>query len=499
MERILMPEDMAATDKAMTWMLGIESRVLIERAALSMLEVIEDKDSKIDCFKPLILCGIGNNGADGLCLARLLLERGIRAELYICAGLEKASEGFKLQYGILEKLGFEFLSKLPEENEYYSLIVDAIFGISLNRLVEGEYRRAVEFINGCRDRYNGKCRVLSVDMPSGISSSTGAVLGCGVQADMTVTFGYKKTGALLYPGTLYCGRLIYKKSGFFDEALKYKTNIKIYEEEEIRLPKRPEYSNKGTFGKLLFIAGSPQMCGAALLGSLSAMRLGLGMLKVVTAIENREAFLKVLPEAMLECYAGDLIPEEGLKQALSWCDCVAVGPGISQSETARRLTEFAIRQNYVPVILDADALNIISENPEILLECSQGVVITPHVGEMSRLTGIGVAKIQEHLIETAADFAKAYEAVVVLKDARSIIASPYGEIIINTNGNSGMATAGTGDVLTGMIGALVAGGMEPVKAASLACALHGRAGDEAALALSEPELLARDIVKYMGE
>lgn len=493
-----MPDDMAATDRTMMEGLGVSQEVLIERASYSAFKIIKDnKEYGLEPFNTLIVCGTGNNGADALALARHLYEDGIKSDIYICGDLSKTSDGFSRQKKILDALKFSYLEKLPESSKYYSLIVDGLFGISLNRPVEGKYLECINFINECRNQHNGRCKVLSIDMPSGISSVTGQIMGAGVQADITVTFGYKKTGAVLYPGTQYCGRLVYEKSGFMDEALKFKTNIRCLEDSEIAFPERPPYSNKGTFGKLLLIAGNPKVCGAALLAGLAAMKAGLGMLKVVTAIENREAFSKVLPEAMLECYAGDLLPQKMLDEALKWCDCIAIGPGLSTSNIARQLTEFALGQNKVPVVFDADALNIIAENPSVLLDKSQDCIITPHVGEMSRLTGISVSEIQTHLLETAADFAKNYETVVVLKDARTIVASPFGEIIVNTSGNSGMATAGSGDVLTGIIGALFAGGMSAFKAAYLGCALHGKAGDVASGILSESEIIARDIIKYL--
>lgn len=495
MEPLLTPDDMALTDQAMMNELHISESVLIERAAIAARDVIISHQSKFNTDRILIVCGLGNNGADGLALARLLFELSFNVRIFIAGDINKTSVGFKNQLRTLQLLNIPILKNLEEAAAFSpGLIIDSIFGISLNRDITGDFEKAVKMINELHDL--GLCKVIALDMPSGINSKTGAVMGIAVMADMTITFGYRKVGAYLYPGAQFAGEIIYCKSGFFDAALKINNKINIFSDDEICFPKRNQYSNKGTFGKLLLIAGSSQICGALILSALAAMRSGLGMLKVVTARENCDRLLAVLPEAMILSY-DDEIPEEELSKALKWCDCAAIGPGITTEKTAAMLVDYVFKHSEVPIVADADALNIIAKKPEYLTMSERPLVITPHLGEMSRLSKISINEISSHLIETALDFANAYNIIVVLKDARTVIASPNGEAILNINGNSGMASAGSGDVLTGIIGAIIAGGMDPFRAAALACAIHAKAGDIGSFELSEPRLLAGDLIKYV--
>lgn len=502
MERILTPELMAAAD------LNCQNKyldglILMERAALAAFDILMDQKNGFNLSRILILAGPGNNGADALCLGRLLYEIGIDSDIYAIGNLNKTTDSFKKQQQILKEYGKELINNIPDDMQVheYTTIVDGLFGISLNRDIEGEFLKAVKYINACRESYGFMVKVLALDVPSGINGLTGKVMGEAVNADITVTFGYKKIGTLLYPGAQYCGELILKKIGIPESVIPekgYKGDFKriySYEPEEVRLPDRPAYSNKGTFGKVLLIAGNKDICGAAILSGLAAMRTGAGMLKIVTAQENRETICKIFPEAMISCYAGELLPLSSLEKDLKWCDVLAIGPGIGTDATAHKLVEFAINQDQVPVVMDADALNILSEHLELLNGHLQDIVITPHVGEMSRLTGLGVGEITGHLLDTACDFAKNFDVTVVLKDARTVTSEPTGKCYINLYGNSGMATAGSGDVLTGIIAALIAGGMQSRRAASLGVCLHAKAGDKALQELSKQELLARNIIE----
>ena len=501
MKRVLTGEMMKKADLLAQEALGIDGLVLMERAALGAREVLFDEG--FDTGRVLIVCGTGNNGGDGLALARLLLEKDIKPDIFICtASSGSAYHGtgaFERQLASLKALKAEFLTQLvPERN--YTTVVDALFGISLSRDVEGEYAKAVRYIN---EQRKGGAKILSLDMPSGVHSDSGCVMGEAVMADVTVTFGFYKTGQILYPGALNCGKLILKPIGIFDSSLEMGKNREytrmfVMEDKEVVAPGRPAYSNKGTFGKVLLIAGSEEICGAAILSGMAAMRAGAGMLKIITHDKNREVINRVFPEAMLMTWssASD-ITDEQLDQALSWCSVAAIGPGIGKGEMAVRLTEYMVRQDLVPVVFDADALNIIAEKTDLLYDHPQDMILTPHVGEMSRLTGLGASEVASHLIDTAIDFSGSYGVITVLKDARTVICDPAGVCVINTKGNSGMATAGSGDVLTGIIAALVGMGiMKPFRAAALGVALHAKAGDEGAKELGEESLLARDIIKY---
>ncbi len=492
MEAILTPEEMAGADLCAQQQYGIPSLVLMERAALFAYEEIKKRVDLSRLSNALVVAGVGNNGGDALVVARLLIEDGHSPDVYICGNELKGTDSFKVQKNALEKCGCTFITSFGKK---YDLVVDGLFGISLNRDIAGEYRDCVEEMN--RQHENGAFAA-ALDMPSGISALDGSVKGVAVSADMTATFGYRKIGQLLYPGAGYCGEVILGKIGIPEGALAG-NRVNILSENEIKLPERKAYSNKGTYGKLLLIAGSEDIAGALILSGMAAMRSGLGMIKIITHEKNRDICAALFPEAMCAVYRDAESASAAFEKSLGWCDAIAVGPGIGTGDAAANLVRLSVMQDRVPVVADADALNIFSAKNDLLKNHKAQLVITPHLGEMSRLTGLRTGEIAARLIDTAVEFSKNNGIVTVLKDARSIIAGPDGQVVINCTGNSGMATAGSGDVLTGIIGALVAGQMPCFEAAALGCALHGRAGDTGAKALSEHELLARDIIKYLAD
>jgi len=499
MNIILTPEMMQLADLKTQEFFNVPSIVLMERAAIRAYEIICDENNEFDLARVLVIAGCGNNGGDALALARLFYENDRKCDVYICGDESKGTESFLHQKRSLKAYGCEIMKELPGEAEGYTTIVDGLFGISLNRDIKGSYLEAVNYINSVKQK--GGCRVLALDMPSGIHAGSGHVMGAAVRADVTVTFGFKKVGQLLYPGCDYCGKIYAFPIGITKKSLVDDLEDMIYEyqPEDIVMPKRAAYSNKGTFGKVLLIAGSAKISGAAVLAGLSAMRAGAGMLKIITHEDNRAALMTLFPEAMYEFYDDKGLEESVFYAAVKWSDVIAVGPGIGTGDIARALTEMSLRQKEVPVVADADALNIISEGNVKISDAPIPVIVTPHLGEMSRLSGESIKELAADLIGKARAFAKDNNCICVLKDARTVIAAPSGKCVINTYGNSGMATAGSGDVLTGIIAAFTAAKLDIFEAAALGCAIHGRAGEEGVTALSEHELLARDIIKYIGK
>jgi NAD(P)H-hydrate epimerase len=340
---------------------------------------------------------------------------------------------------------------------------------------------------------------IAVDIASGVSADSGEVLGTACKADETYTFSFAKLGQLLWPGNSYTGQLSVLPIGITaDSFLGKKPSYAMYEDSDFsRLPARTPHSNKGTYGKLLVIAGSTNMAGAAYFSAKAAYRTGCGLVKIYTPEENRTALQTLLPEAVLETY-GSRFVEEQLTQALHWADAVVMGPGIGTSEQAAKMLSFVLRTVSVPLLLDADALNLLAKEPELLLLPHLDIVVTPHLGEMARLTGDAVSLIQTRLIETAQEFAMRYDVVCVLKDANSITAVPYGMTYVNTSGNHGMATAGSGDVLSGVIGALLSQGAGVDIASSLGVYLHGRAGDFARSSVGARAMIADDIINGLS-
>ena len=342
--------------------------------------------------------------------------------------------------------------------------------------------------------------MVSVDIPSGVSADNGKVLGIAVKADYTVTFGYLKTGLILYPGSDCAGEVFVAECGFAPLAVEKVDDGKfIYEKEDLKkLPPRKKDSNKGTYGKILVIAGSDNMSGAAYFSAKAAYRCGAGLVRILTTKSNREALQKLLPEAVLGFY--DDISLKELEKHIQWADGIVVGPGLSTDEMAAKLLYEVMDclkdcdRASKKVILDADALNILAKDGRV--KEVYGCVITPHLGEMSRLIRKEIKDIKENIIEEAKIFAKAFGCVCVLKDARTIV-SDGEKVYVNVSGNSGMATAGSGDVLTGIIAGMFANGMDVFGGAVLGTYIHGCAGDAARAELGEYFMKADDIADFI--
>lgn len=483
MRNVLDAEQMKKVDEYTICKVGIPSMVLMERAALAVCNVIRehfDTDKRI-----LSVCGMGNNGADAIACARILDGWGYDVAICTIGDDSKATTEWKQQYDIAQKLNLSTVTL--DVLSDYDVVVDGIFGIGLCREVGGAYADAIEVIN------QAKAEVIAVDVPSGINATTGAVMNHAIEADFTVTFGYEKTGLLLYPGALHTGKLIVADCGFavqaFDEVLGVKKALELDDLE--LLPKRNPDSNKGTYGKVLVLAGSSNMSGAAYFSAKSAYRLGAGLVRILTCKENKEVLQKLLPEAVL-CFYDDMTKED-MKEQLQWANVLVAGPGLSTDERASEILYMALdlaKDNVNHILLDADALNILARDGKLEYLCN--TTITPHLGEMSRLANEPIAEIKKQIITKATAFAKKWQCTCVLKDSRSII-TDGDRIYINTSGNSGMATAGAGDVLTGIIAGVWANGLSGMEGTALGVYIHGLAGDCAKESMGEYFMKADDI------
>lgn len=510
--------------------LGIPSVVLMERAALSVTEVIESKVKGNIHTDIICVCGRGNNGADGLAVARQLYLKGYNVDVYIINSYASTKE-FDIQLNIIKNLGIECINS-PDFSKY-GVIVDALFGNGLSRELAGEARIVVDTINKCstsvRSQYtqnsdnNGNRLVVAVDIPSGISASTGVVMGSAVNADITVTFGFEKIGHILYPATSYCGKIIRKDIGFAQYP-DMTRDIFTYDYSDISdmLPLRKPDGNKGTFGKALVIAGSRLYGGAAVLSSRAAARIGAGLVRTLTHISNRTAVITGNMECIVDTYdtdeeCGDFVKntETLVDKCICWADVVCIGPGLSMEESAVKLVRSVSAKKNIKKLYDADALNIIAQykieldgsNDDVDYEAGgnscnasykddmsdKNVVVTPHIGEMSRLTGLDIAVIKNNPIDTARTYSREHNCVCVLKDARTIV-SDGERVYINMSGNDGMATGGSGDVLSGIITGLMAQGLTTFEASALGVYIHGCAGDEAALSNGKYSMVAGDII-----
>ena len=477
--------------------LGIPSVVLMERAALSVTEAIESKVKGNIHTDIICVCGRGNNGADGLAVARQLYLKGYNVDVYIINSHASTKE-FDIQLNIIKNLGIECINS-PDFSKY-GVIVDALFGNGLSREL-----------------------VVAVDIPSGISASTGVVMGSAVNADITVTFGFEKIGHILYPAASYCGKIIRKDIGFAQYP-DMTRDIFTYDYSDISdmLPLRKPDGNKGTFGKALVIAGSRLYGGAAVLSSRAAARIGAGLVRTLTHISNRTAVITGNMECIVDTYdtdeeCGDFVKntETLVDKCICWADVVCIGPGLSMEESAVKLVRSVSAKKNIKKLYDADALNIIAQykieldgsNDDVDYEAGgnsgnasykddmsdKNVVVTPHIGEMSRLTGLDIAVIKNNPIDTARTYSREHNCVCVLKDARTIV-SDGERVYINMSGNDGMATGGSGDVLSGIITGLMAQGLTTFEASALGVYIHGCAGDEAALSNGKYSMVAGDII-----
>lgn len=475
--------------------LGIGQDVLMERAALAIAEtVMAYHPDKILC-----VCGGGNNGGDAVAVARILRMRGFKADVFMCAKPEKFKPAVRKQYDIFTKIGGETVSAMDFTE--YDMIVDGIFGIGIDRQIEGHYAEVIEAVNQAKTKGS---KVIAVDIPSGIHTDTGIMMGTAVKADETIAFAYYKPGHLLYPGAGYCGKVTVKEIGishqyFYDD--KQMNTFTVSNKEPFAMPERKRDGNKGTFGRILVIAGSKEMYGACYLAGLAAFRMGVGLVDIYTHEVNRSAIQTMLPEAILHTYT-DEINQDMLLELIKKADCVVIGPGLSVSNEAMELVTTVLEHCDKTIVADADALNCIAKKKDLLYNqrrfVNRQLIITPHPGELSRLTDKTVAESKEDYAGIVKAYALEHGIVVVGKGAGSVVSD--GECVyINQTGNDGMATAGSGDVLSGIIGALCTVFDSGFEAAWRGVFLHGKAGDEAVKGTNTHSLMAGEIANALSQ
>lgn len=495
-------EEMKTYDANTIEKFHIPGLLLMERAALVTVEELQRVYGKIPC-RVLVLAGRGNNGGDGLAVGRLLMLQGYKVT-FVLPGSNSHSgctEETTRQLAILCGYQVRTYNTIPDAE--YDIVIDAVFGIGLSRPVEGVFKEIVQWVN------RSGCFVCSVDIPSGIHADTGEIMGCAVRADLTVTYGFSKIGHILYPGATYSGKLICRQMGIDEHSFQGKIPFwyTYSGKEKGLLPVRRTDGNKGTFGKALIIAGSTEIIGAAMLAARSTFRIGTGMVKVVTADGNKSALQQFIPEVMLHTYTDIMTEEEEkrlmitLKEAEAWADCILIGPGIGMGRTAEKLLRFVILESRRPLVIDADGINLLAMDPALqsaisdVSEQQRTVILTPHLGEFARIYGSAVAQVKKNIPAYTCLLAERLKCIVVCKDARTAVVQYKGmQGYLNTTGNSGMATAGSGDVLAGMITGLLAQGMNGIDAAVAGVYLHGCAGDMAAEKETEPGMMATDII-----
>ncbi len=508
--KVLTSQQMKEIDRKAIEEIGIPGPVLMENAGLQIVKVIRARFPEIQKERVLIVAGKGNNGGDGLVVARHLWNLGGRPKVLLLAAKQDVKGDADLNLGIADKIGVDIVEILSVEDwkknkrelSAATLIVDAIFGTGLMNPAQGLYATAIEDIN------KAKAYKVAVDIPSGLSSDTFQIIGPAVKADLTVSLGAPKISHVFPPAEDWVGELIIADISlpsrlFEDENLK----LEVVEKQALMpyFKRRQRDSHKGTYGHLLILAGSLGKTGAAVMAGKAALRLGAGLVTVGTA----QSCLPIVARSMMELMTEPLpetgektIAREAVPKAVKFLpgkDALLIGPGISTHPSTADFVLSLLPKVKCPAVIDADALNVLAGHLDVLKSLAGRAVLTPHPGEFARLLGLNTKDVLDKRLELVPHFAEKYRVYLVLKGYRTLIANPQGKVYINPTGNPGMASGGSGDVLSGMIASLIMQEKDILGATLAAVYLHGLSGDIGADRLGERPLIAGDLIRYLPQ
>ncbi len=493
-------EEMRKCDAAAIKKYGITDELLMENAGLASYYVIRHEFG-ITNHSFLVLCGIGNNGGDGLVVARQIYSMGGKVTVLLLGDAKHFTGAAKKNFEIASKLSIKIrqiksAKSLNTEMLLHDAVIDALFGTGLTRNVEGIYQDAIQIVN------NSSKTIFSLDIPSGINGNTGQIMGAAIKADFTITFGLPKLGNLLYPGYEHCGKLFVSHISF-PSSLYSQDSLQVEINQPSRLPPRNKAGHKGSFGDVLFIAGALNYFGAPYFSALSFLKAGGGYARLASpssmtpfiANKGSEIVFVPLKETTSFCIAFENL--ETLLTLSEKSDMVILGPGLSLNEETQKLVKQLAKKINKPLLIDGDGLTALSQDMDIIKKRKHPTILTPHYGEMSRITGRSIKEIEEDKISILQAESKKHNAIIVLKGAHSLIGYPDGRVFINMSGNSGMATAGSGDVLTGTIAAMFGLGLSLEESVRTGVFMHGLAGDLAAKENGEDGMTAQDILDYL--
>ena len=504
--KIATAEQMRHLDNVTIHDRGVPSTLLMERAAQGILEACLDLLDTPEGKKAVVFCGPGNNGGDGVAVARLLLGRGLNVRAFLVGKREKMTPDSREMERLLRDCGGQLEDFNPEDSGQQQatreadLCVDAIFGIGLNSDIRGNAREAIRWMN------ESAAPTVAADIASGVETDTGRVLGCAVKATKTVTFTLPKLGQLVGDGVLYTGELVVHSIGIPEDlvaGLKYEATS--VDENLVRawLPQRPADGHKGTFGKCCLVCGSTGYTGAPILASRAAVRTGTGLvflcvpesIYTIAAVKSDEAMPSPMPAGEDGTLSAEALTP--VLEKLAGCDAALLGPGLGRSDGVRQVVTQVMNTVQYPLVLDADGINAIAGHMDVLYQRRQcPTIVTPHDGEFARMGG---DLSDGDRVSAARKFSMTFGCLLVLKGHRTIISLPDGEVFVNTTGNAGMAKGGSGDVLSGILVSLLAQGMHPVKAAVCAVWIHGRAGDLCARRLGQRGMTPTDMIRALPE
>ena len=514
--KILNASQMQRIDRLTTERYGVPSLTLMENAGQGVVDFLARNYSPLDNHRIAILCGRGNNGGDGLVVARLLRQRLLKPRVLLLADSAGVRGDAAINLQRLAASGPPEIVATPEAwREVYptlegaTLLVDALLGTGLTRPLEGFLLEVVRDLN----RLSPAPAVVAIDLPSGLSADTGSVVGECIRADASVTFTAPKRAHVLPPACERVGEFVVHDIGTPDEAMKSDASLKLNlttpaDLAWIAKPRRPD-AHKGNFGHVLVIAGSVGKTGAAAMAALAALRAGAGLVTVATpksalpivAGLGLEFMTASLPETESGNIALQAVDEKLMEQLLAGKSLIAIGPGIGGAPETAEFVRELVRDTDLPMVIDADGLNALAGSLKCLAGRRRVRVLTPHPGEMARLAGRSAAEIQSDRIEAATSFAAEHQVHLVLKGFRTLVADPGGAVWVNPTGNPGMAKGGTGDVLTGLVAGLLAGFHDrPVtEVVAAAVYVHGLAGDLAAAEVGEISMLAGDLLERVPD
>jgi NAD(P)H-hydrate epimerase len=508
--RILNTAQMREADRRTIEDLGVPSLVLMENAGRQVVAAMEAAFEDLSSRQVAILCGRGNNGGDGFVVARTLAQRGVSCSVFLLGQVADVRGDARVNLEILGRLGIMVLELTDAQawelnsSEIFrcDLIVDALFGTGLKTALSGLFETVVADINA------SPIPVVAVDLPSGLSADTHELIGQAIDASVTVTMAAPKIPLVLPPAETKTGDLVIADIGIPSSVIDDLPgpHLSLLTREHVRelVRARPADAHKGDFGRVLIVAGSPGRTGAAHLAGLGALRSGAGLVTVASPRACASTVAAMAPEYLTEAL------EEGEDGLVAWeavervllapADVIAVGPGLGRGAGVASFVRTLVDRAAVPLVLDADAINAFADDPG-RLQGRDGteIVITPHPGEMARLLGVSIGDVQTDRVESARGFAVTHRVFVVLKGHRTLIASPEGRVYLNLTGNPGMATGGTGDVLTGMIAAWWAQGLDAEAACKVAVYLHGLAGDLAEADEGDVAMIAGDLAARLGD
>jgi ADP-dependent NAD(P)H-hydrate dehydratase / NAD(P)H-hydrate epimerase len=489
---------------------GIPGRVLMESAGRGATRVLFDKFPAVQNKRLAILAGRGNNGGDGFVVARYAAQRGVDVVVYLLSAADRVSGDARANLELLPPLNVPVV-EIPDAQgladhqtamAHHDFWVDAVFGTGLNSDLKGHYREAIDLINSF-----GR-PVLAIDIPSGINADNGQICGSCIRAAATATFAFPKIGHLVFPGKQHTGSLEIIDIGIpphIADATAPRQRLTTPAEITRSLVRRAPDAHKGSAGHLLVIAGSTGKTGAAVMTCEAAMRTGAGLVSLGAPRSLNTVLETMLVEVMTaplpETGGGSLSPEacDEIDRLLPGKRCLAIGPGLGPAAETGQLVRRLLRKCEIPMVIDADGLNHIAGEDGLLEKLRAPAVITPHPGEMARLTGHTTTRVQHDRVGCARELATATGTIVVLKGAGTVIAAPDGQVHVNPTGNPGMAAGGMGDVLTGVIAGLITQGYSPEMAAVTGAYLHGAAADALADAGTPTGYLATDVLDQIPE